>query len=324
MKTTIHIPTIKDDNNGYDKILRIANIIFKNPKQHFDFDFSQCAKIEHNSVVMLGALARYVDYHNTTSENIKSKIFSTHLFSSAGVMFLVDSMSSIVSEQLINNNFLSHFSRTGHIGYATGGYIGYREHNNILDADKIAEHLQSEWLSAGKLHLSDKLKSAIISKIFEIFMNAYGHGVLIQNKNKLGVYSCGQYDKKEKKLNISVLDFGPGIITNVKTQIPDMTDSISAMKWALTKGNSTQTDSQSTEIPRGLGFELLLDFVQANDGELRIYSNDIRVVSTSAKGVTVEKSAEILNGTLVSIKINCDDRYYRFSSEAQHLQQQYF
>jgi len=40
--------------------------------------------------------------------------------------------------------------------------------------------------------------------------------------------------------------------------------------------------------------------------------------------LVVEESAGYLRGTLVSIKINCDDRYYRFTSEAETTQHKYF
>jgi hypothetical protein len=155
-------------------------------------------------------------------------------------------------------------------------------------------------------------------------MNAYGHGVSVQHIEKLGVYSCGQYDKKEKKLNISVLDFGPGIVENVRKKRSEITNSIDAMKWALVKGNSTGTDSHVAEMPRGLGLELLHAFVSANDGELRIYSNDVKVVSNKKEGIIVEKSKEFLSGTLVSIKINCDGRTYQLSSESPESHPQYF
>jgi anti-sigma regulatory factor (Ser/Thr protein kinase) len=323
-KEVIMISTIKDDDKGYDKILKIANIILENPRRHFDLNFSQCAKIEHNAVVLLGALSRYVDFHNTLSNKIVSGIFSSSVYTSAGVMFLVDTMSSPVLSYLVDNNLLSHFTSGRKGGYHAGDYIGYREHNNLLDADKIADHLENQWLSADKLKLSPILKESIVSRIFEIFMNAYGHGVSVQHIEKLGVYSCGQYDKKEKKLNISVLDFGPGIVENVRKKRSEITNSIDAMKWALVKGNSTGTDSHVAEMPRGLGLELLHAFVSANDGELRIYSNDVKVVSNKKEGIIVEKSKEFLSGTLVSIKINCDGRTYQLSSESPESHPQYF
>lgn len=323
-KTVISVPTIRDDNNGYEKILKISETIFKNPRQHFDFDFSGCAKIEHNSVVVLGALARYVDYQNTVPNRVMSSFLGTKIFSSAGVMFLVDTMSSVVFKYFLENNFLSHFTSGYGDDYSSGNYIGYREHNNLLDADNIADHLQNEWLSADKLSLSPLLKEAVVSRIFEIFMNAYGHGVFVQDIDKLGVYSCGQYDRKEKKLNISVLDFGPGIVENVKLEVPEIGSSLEAMKWAMVRGNSTRTDSKVKEIPRGLGFDLLHEFVRINDGELRVYSNDVKMISSSNTGVLVKHSKVYFDGTLVSIKINCDDRHYKLSSEIFLEHTQYF
>lgn len=323
LKKTIQVPTIKDDSLGYDHILRIAEVVFEDPYHHFDFDFSRCAMIDHCAVVMLGALARYVDYHNNQMKISKAMFFKSRVADMAGVMFLVDSMNSAVRERLIGNNFLSHFSSGTLAGYPVGGYLGYREHNYLLDADKIADHLQNEWLSAAKLRLSKKLKSAITSRILEIFSNAYGHGVSIQDMKTMGVYSCGQFSNKEKTLNISVLDFGPGIIKNVKRVHGEMA-SIDAMHWALIKGNSTRTDSQLSDIPRGLGLDLLHNFVHVNGGELRIYSNDVKVLSSKASGLKVEKNEATLHGTMVSIKINCDDRYYRFTSEAEPKQHQYF
>lgn len=324
LKKIIHIPTIKDDGSGYDKILSIAQIFFENPYHHFDFDFSRCAMIDHNAVVILGALARYVDYHNNQMKISKSMLSAIRSYTNvAGVMFLVDTMNSAVRERLIENNFLSHFSSGSLERYPVGGYLGYREHNYLQDADRIADHLQNEWLSAAKLRLSDKLKPAITSRILEVFSNAYGHGVSIQDMKTMGVYSCGQFSNRDKTLNISVLDFGPGIIANVKRVRGEMS-SIDAMKWALVKGNSTRTDSQRSDIPRGLGLDLLHNFVHVNGGELRIYTNDVKVISNKTLGLVVDKSSGNLRGTMVSIKINCDDRYYRFSSEAETSQHQYF
>ena len=65
LKRIINVPTIRDDNSGYEQILSIASEITNAPKKHFDFDFSHCSKLEHNGVVILGALARFVDYQNT-------------------------------------------------------------------------------------------------------------------------------------------------------------------------------------------------------------------------------------------------------------------
>jgi hypothetical protein len=313
-KSRIIVPTIKNDHSGYNQILKIAAQIFKNPIQHFDFDFKQCSKIEHNGVVMLGALARYVDFHNKHKINILINPKPSQQATRAGVMFLVDSMSSVVRDSLEHNNFLNYFTNANY-SYPKGGYIGYREHTTNFDADAIAEHLEIDWLSADKLKLSPKLKNAILSRILEIFTNAYGHGVLLQPLHSLGVYSCGQYDSKTKKLNISVLDFGIGIVENVKKQT-GITNDFEALNWALTRGNSTRTDSTSKDMARGLGFDLLNRFVTINEGELRIYSNNVQAISNGSGSMVLSENKEHLNGTLVSITIQCDDRHYLFASEA--------
>lgn len=310
------MPTIRDDDDGFEAILRIAEQVLNQPRRHFDFNFSECLKIDHNGTVVLGGLASYVDYQNSLVSQTLAGIFATKIFSGAGVMFLVDSMRSIVRNSLINNNFLSHFTSEGYAGYPKGGYIGYREHLNLLDADNIAMHLNHDWLSNDKLNISRDLKEAILTRIFEIFMNAYGHGVSIQEISRLGVYSCGQYDKKEKKLNISVLDFGPGIVKNVLKSNTHIYDNVEAMKWALIRGNTTRTDSEGLDIPRGLGFDLLREFVAVNGGEMRVYSNDVQAVVLNGS-FEVKKIKSNLRGTLVSIKINCDNRHYCFKSETQ-------
>jgi hypothetical protein len=323
-KQIIKVPTIKDDDSGFDKILMIAAEVFSNPKRNFDFDFSNCSKLDHNGVVLLGGLARYVNYQNSLATRAISEIFRSAALSSFGVMFKVDTMSSLIYEHIISNNFLSHFTQSNFDGYPEGDYIGYREHTNLLNADKIATHLNDHWLTGEKLKLSPLLKSEIVSRIFEIFMNAYGHGTSIQKIDKLGVYSCGQYDKKEKKLDLSVVDFGPGIVNNVKRHNIEINNDIKAMEWALVRGHTTHTDSIDIQMPRGLGFDLLKEFVGLNKGHLRVYSNGVKAFF-SDKGIwCVEASKCNFEGTLVSISVNCDDRYYHFSSESEGSPQHYF
>lgn len=316
MKTKIMIPSIKDDDRGFEIILKIARQVMSNPKQHFDFNFQHCARLDHNGIAMLGGLARYVNYQNSrTSRNIAG-LMNSNAVASAGVMFLVDTMSELISTTLITNNFLSHFSKASFQGYPKGDYIGYREHNVKMDDDNIAEHLKDQWLSDEKISISDKLKPYIVSRIFEIFMNAYGHGTTLQPIDKLGVYSCGQYNRKERKLSLSVLDFGLGIVENVRLHLKNRTlSSEQCASWALARGNSTSTDTQGTDIPRGLGFDLLNEFIALNEGELRVYSNDIYAYCSSTGVWRIQPLATPFSGTFVGITINCDDRHYRFASE---------
>lgn len=309
-KVIIEIPSIRDNENGYEFLFKLANKIMADPKRHFDFNFTKCAILDHNAVAMLGGLATYVHSHNTSLRSELNKIVT----GLSGVMFLVDTMSELISSQLIKNNFLKHFSNANFKGYPVGDYIGYREHTEYLDSNGIALHLHNEWLSDNKLSMSLDLKQAVVSRIFEIFMNAYGHGIGNSNVKGVGAFSCGQYSRKEGLLKLSVIDFGKGVVGNVQEFQGKNVSDINAMNWALIVGNSTRTDS-TDNIPRGLGFGLLNDLVTVNKGSLSIYSNTCSAKSAKNGGYEVSNIKYPFNGTMVSITINCDQRHYQFVSE---------
>lgn len=306
----IELPSFRDDANGYNNLIKLVSRIRSEPHNDYTFNFRQCSTISHSAVTVLGAISIYID-------RINKRSIAGLLMPTAGVMFDVNSMSQLIREYLIGNNFLSRFSNEGFKGYPTGDFIGYREHDEHLDADEIALHLMHHWLSDGMLRISNELKKAVVSKIFEIFMNAYGHGVISNHSVMSRVISCGLHDTKTKKLKLAVLDFGIGIIETVKQYLPGNISDVDAMRWALETGNSTKTDSQNLAIPRGLGFGLLKEFVTINKGDLSIYSNTCKAYANSKGRYTVEPMPVPFDGTMISITINCDDRYYQFLSEAE-------
>jgi hypothetical protein len=112
------------------------------------------------------------------------------------------------------------------------------------------------------------------------------------------------------------LDFGRGIAENVRGHFKYAIDDISAMKWALKTGNSTRTDSANEQIPRGLGFGLLNDFVSINQGDIKIYSNSCSALIDENGNYRVNKLKTPFDGTIVSITINCDGRHYKFVSDS--------
>lgn len=300
----IRMPTIRSDEFGFETSLKLAKIITTDPKNYYVLDFSNCSKLSHNGTVLLGGLINYIHNQRYVNKEIyRKKIVWT------GVSILEDTMSPLLIKNLTSNNFFDYFQNDRHLTPIkfNNGYTGYREHKSILDETELTSYLENEWLSNDKLNLNSSKKGEIISKIIEIFMNAYGHGVLQQKYKKLGVYSCGEYDKRERKLHLSVLDFGIGIAKNV-IRHSNITDEIEAMKWALVQGNSTNTDSQNKEMARGLGLALLSDFVKKNEGELRIYTNNVKSFSNKEGSFTISHNDYYFPGTLVSITINCDDR----------------
>lgn len=309
-KVEISLPSLRDDSNGYRFLFRLLQQVREQPRLSYDIDFKKCSIIDQNGLVLLGATARLIDTLSRSKKGIIGRI----AFPTGGIMFKVDTMNGLIKKSLIENNFLSHFTQENFNGYPVGDYIGYREHLEFLDPNEIADHLSRQWLSDEKLSISEKLKSEIVSRIFEVFMNAYGHGSQQDGSSWLGVISCGQYDKKAKQLKLSVVDLGPGIISNVKGYHDTIIDDRFAMEWALLPGNSTRTDSIE-DIPRGLGFGLLAEFTAINKGELKIYSNTYCAIVNEQGEYTVEKMKTPFRGTMVSITINCDDRHYAFLSE---------
>jgi len=153
-------------------------------------------------------------------------------------------------------------------------------------------------------------------------MNAYGHGIGGEANSPL-VTSCGQYKSKDKLLKLTVLDFGQGIVTNVKKYLRDQNmHDVDAFKWALKKGCSTKTDSLNIDIPRGLGLDLLIEFVKVNKGSLTIASNSCYVHINSDEEMKIGALKVPFQGAMVNITINCDDRHYLFMSE--NTGEQYF
>ncbi|MFZ2407245.1 MAG: hypothetical protein WAW41_19095 [Methylobacter sp.] len=92
------------------------------------------------------------------------------------------------------------------------------------------------------------------------------------------------------------------------------------MQWALETGHSTRTDS-SRDIPRGLGFGLLSEFVSVNAGELGIFSNSCcakKIEKINDYEVSIMKTP--FSGTMVNITINCDGNHYFISNSPESEQ----
>jgi anti-sigma regulatory factor (Ser/Thr protein kinase) len=305
---TINLPPIRDDDNGYSYIFRLAKNIMDNPHRYFNFNFKNCSVVDQNAIAMFGGLAKHVNQVNSfTKVGITRGAIAKYK-----IKFEIDSMSENVKKKLIKNNFLSFFNDGSCSGFPKGDYVGYREHTDYLDAEAIVLHLRDQWLSDEKIHISADLKNSIVSKVLEIFMNAYGHS---EKTNEAKVISCGEYDEKEKNLKLTVMDFGVGIIENVQAHLKKKLKEVDAMEWALQTGNSTKTDSIDEDIPRGLGFGVLNEFVRVNKGNIRVYSNNCYASTDKDGDYSVSKLNTNFPGTLVTITINCDDRYYKFLNE---------
>lgn len=238
-------------------------------------------------------------------------------------MFNSKSMIPEVYNALISCNFLSHFEPTSNKKCnIQGDYIGFRIHNE-KDDENLINHIRYEWITDDKIVISDDLRKDITSKIFEIFQNAFGHGIKNSNRN-IDVISCGSYSTENQTLSLCIVDFGCGIAKNVKKFLdnknPDNDFNLEyCLNWALQEGNSTQTDSIDNEkmMARGLGLNLLKEFIHINQGSLDIYTNTCHAFIDQNGEYQVKTIEGNFPGTMVLIRVNCSKEYsYHYSSNS--------
>ncbi|MDP2793835.1 MAG: hypothetical protein Q8O25_07130 [Sulfurisoma sp.] len=112
---------------------------------------------------------------------------------------------------------------------------------------------------------------------------------------------------------LAVADFGVGIPSNVRIYLghPDM-PACDAMRWAFAGGHTTQPRQT---FPRELGLDFLKQFVQKANGVMQVFSHDGRA-RIDHRGETYENSQPFFEGTLVQIRLLCDDKHYMLSNEA--------
>ena len=115
----------------------------------------------------------------------------------------------------------------------------------------------------------------------------------------------------------TVVDFGIGIPANVRIHFnhDPRARSISASKclqWAFQRG--TTTGSKGHDISRGVGLDLLKEFIKINQGGLNMFSHEgyARIDNNIDM---VANRISFFEGTLVNITLKCDESFYHFSDE---------
>lgn len=292
-QTVIRIPTLNDNPADFIKLFEIydqSNCNFKN----VCFDFTGCHFLRPNAVAFLGGLARLIEYKG------------------GWVKFSWDTLrNSAVMTNLCQNGFAGNFDHLSS-GW-DGNSIPYRE-NKTLNMNEIMDYLTYNWIGKGWLHVSARLRDAIAGRMWEIYNNAFEH-----SGTGIGVYSCGQYYRRQNDLVLSVADFGKGIPFNVRAFLSQHVDTnlvskisgAACLKWAFQRGNSTCLGG----VARGLGLDLLKEFVRVNQGKLEVYSNDGYAIADK-DGERYENCNTSFEGTVVHITLRCDEKLYRFRDEA--------
>lgn len=290
MEQIVQIPTLMDKARDFGRLFSMCNQTNSYAK-NICFDFSRCKALRPNAVVFLGGFARLVESHGGT------------------VVFDFKTLSKAMMKNLCQNGFAGTF---GHPSLGWDGHtIPYRE-DRVQNVNGIMDYLTDSWIGKGWVHVSPRLRDAIAGRMWEIYSNAYEH-----SNTQIGVFSCGQHLFRQNKLVLSVVDFGQGIPAKIRKFAGNddpRAQSLPAslcLKWAFTRGKSTCTGS----VARGLGLDLLKEFVQLNQGKLEVYSNEGYAI-IDKDGERYANRCITFDGTLVHITLRCDEKLYRFRDEA--------
>ncbi len=289
MNHTVLIPTLDDSTADFERLFSLwsqANDYFEDIR----FDFSGCNFLRPNAVAFLGGLTRLIESRMGT------------------VVFDWDTLqNNAVMTNLCQNGF------AGAFGYSSSGWTGnsipYREDRN-QDVNSIMDYLELSWLGRGWVHVSSRLRDAIVGHMWEIYNNAFEH-----SGSEIGVFSCGQHFPTYDELVLSVVDFGQGIPAKVRNFLSsdpraERLTAAGCLHWAFQRGTTTKPK----EEPGGLGLDLLKEFVRINQGKLEVYSNEgYALIDKESERFTNRSTS--FEGTVFHITLRCDENLYRFADE---------
>ncbi len=238
----LQVPTINDQPHDFDRLFGLWGQV-NGDFLEVVFDFYSCSFLRQNAVAFIGGLARLIQYRG------------------GQVTFRWDTLKQKIFTNLAQNGFLAAFGH--HSGPWSGNSIPYRE-DRLQDKDAVVDYLKLKWLGWGWVHISDRLSDAVVGKVWEIYANAFEHG-----RSEIGVFGCGQYYPDYHELKLTVVDFGVGIPANVRwhfrgdPRVQQLT-AANCLRWAFCRGTTTNPNG----IGRGIGLDLLKEFVQINKGRL--------------------------------------------------------
>jgi len=262
----IQIPTIRDNELGFEKLSLICAEA-RHTKGAICFRFDGCGFLMQNAVAVLGGLYKLLVAHGVD------------------VRFDWSTLQPAIKANLAQNGFCAECGLSGAEPWS-GNSIPFR-HDSIKDTGAIGRYLRHAWLGRGWIGISDGLSGRIRAKVYEIYENAFTH-----SSSPVGVFSCGQYYPRMKRLKLSVVDFGIGIARNVQNhwnaeitqQGFDLEDldfaedlklsDESALAKAFEKGFTTRPSGELG----GLGLSFLNRFIQVNGGIMHVFSNGAYVV----------------------------------------------
>ena len=286
MKTLL-VPTLNEDEPSAGQLCRLWQEAGGDGVE-VRFDFSQCKFLRQNAVAFLGGLARLVEYRGGRVE------------------LAWNTLADKVGKNLAQNGFMHAFGVEQ--GPWSGNSIPYRQ-DAASNPRGFQDYLAHQWLGRGWIGVSDALRDAVVGRVVEAYLNVFDHA-----KSPIGLFTCGQHFPNNHTLNLSMIDFGVGIPSNVRLFManqcrPEDLPADKCMEWAFQTGTSTKPGTG-----RGLGLDLLRAFVQQNKGRLEMFSHEGYALVTGERARFSERPS-YFEGTLVNISLRCDERFYCLASE---------
>lgn len=281
----VRLPLIRHDQAGFSALVRLNAQTEDYYLDDIEIDMGQADWFDADMCAPLGAiLYRLGEKLNTIQlQNIHPRV--------AGI--------------LSKNGFLSNYGRQ-RIPDTWGTTIPYQRFA-VKDDRYFGAYIERELVHRHEMpRMSEGLLKKFRESVFEIFSNAVGH-----SRTELGIFSCGQFFPKRKRLDFSVADLGIGIRRNVKENAGLDLPAHEAIAWA-TEGRNTTKKGQ---IPGGLGLKLLREFIAMNQGRIQITSDSGYWLLSEGK-VRRTPLRHAFPGTVVSLEINTSDtQSYVLSSE---------
>ncbi len=290
MKVTLSIPTINDYTAAdFDILFNLWNQA-NNDNMDVTFEFSHCGFLRHNAVAFFGGLARLIE------ERHGKVTFDWSTLKNGWV-----------STNLEQNGFMSAFGHSSRPW--PGNSIPYRE-DLQEDKEVLIDYLKTKWLGRGWVRVSERLRDEIVGRVWEIYANAFEHG-----QSPIGIFSCGQRYPKHHELKLTVVDFGVGVPSNVRLFFrhdprAQFLSAASCLKWAFQRGTTTRPNGTS----RGMGLDLLKEFVKLNKGKLEVFSHEGYAIIDKEHEQFMNR-ATFFEGTLINITFVCDESYYHLAKE---------
>lgn len=282
---TIQLPSrIGSDQQGFASLANIYQQIEPCQFEKIQLDFQHTTWFEANMLAMLGAIMESAWTNAIDIVNLRpelEKIFKRTRYSYFGGESLPD-----------------HYHTT----------VEYRK-TKVSEIGSFEKYLEKKLLvHPGLPNMSALLRKKIKESILEIFNNAIMHG------NCEFVFSCGQYFPRKGRLDFTIVDIGNTIQKNVQDYSEREVSGKRSIEWAVDK----RTTTRKGDIPGGLGFTLIREFLCKNSGKIQVASADGYWYEDECTSHSGDLS-DFFGGTVVNLEFNVNDQCsYCLASEIEN------